>query len=127
MKDITASHHLYNTPIAQDFVRLTVGQTVINTEIAYTTAKYIQLEFTNDTGDGARRINYTVADNSGAREIMCIRVLGSGKARAATVGDVIVAVVISVAVFVVVFSASFGRGWCDQRLVIHLRPWWQEP
>ena len=35
----------------------------------------------------------TVADNSGAREIMCIRVLGSGKARAATVGDVIVAVV----------------------------------
>ena len=35
----------------------------------------------------------TVADNSGAREIMCIRVLGSGKARAATVGDIIVAVV----------------------------------
>jgi large subunit ribosomal protein L14 len=35
----------------------------------------------------------TVADNSGAREVMCIRVLGSGKARAATVGDVIVAVV----------------------------------
>lgn len=34
-----------------------------------------------------------VADNSGAREVMCIRVLGSGKARAATVGDVIVAVV----------------------------------
>jgi large subunit ribosomal protein L14 len=34
-----------------------------------------------------------VADNSGAREVMCIRVLGSGKARAATVGDIIVAVV----------------------------------
>jgi hypothetical protein len=57
--------YLYNTPIAQDFVRLAVGQTVINTEIAYTTAKYIQLEFTNDTRDGARRISYTVADNSG--------------------------------------------------------------
>jgi large subunit ribosomal protein L14 len=34
-----------------------------------------------------------VADNTGAREIMCIRVLGSGKQRAATVGDVIIAVV----------------------------------
>lgn len=34
-----------------------------------------------------------VADNTGAREIMCIRVLGSGKQRAATVGDIIVAVV----------------------------------
>ena len=34
-----------------------------------------------------------VADNTGAREIMCIRVLGGGKQRAATVGDVIIAVV----------------------------------
>jgi hypothetical protein len=57
--------YLYNTPIAQDFVRLTEGQTVINTEIAYTTAKYIQLEFTSDTGDGATRLNYVVADNAG--------------------------------------------------------------
>ena len=34
-----------------------------------------------------------VADNTGARELMCIRVLGGGKQRAATVGDVIIAVV----------------------------------
>ena len=34
-----------------------------------------------------------VADNTGARELMCIRVLGGGKQKAATVGDVIIAVV----------------------------------
>ena len=34
-----------------------------------------------------------VADNTGARELMCIRVLGGGKQRAATVGDIIIAVV----------------------------------
>jgi large subunit ribosomal protein L14 len=33
----------------------------------------------------------TVADNSGAKEIMCIKVLGGSKRRYATVGDVIVA------------------------------------
>jgi large subunit ribosomal protein L14 len=34
-----------------------------------------------------------VADNSGARKLMCIRVLGSGNPRYAHVGDIIVAVV----------------------------------
>lgn len=34
-----------------------------------------------------------VADNSGARKLMCIRVLGSGNGRYAGVGDVIIAVV----------------------------------
>ena len=34
-----------------------------------------------------------VADNSGARKVMCIRVLGSSKHRYATVGDVIVVAV----------------------------------
>ena len=34
-----------------------------------------------------------VADNTGARELMCIRVLGGGKQLAATVGDIIIAVV----------------------------------
>ncbi|MDO9445783.1 MAG: 50S ribosomal protein L14 [Chloroflexi bacterium HGW-Chloroflexi-9] len=34
-----------------------------------------------------------VADNSGAREILCIRVLGGSKRRYATVGDIIVAAV----------------------------------
>ena len=32
-----------------------------------------------------------VADNSGAKEIMCIKVLGGSKRRYASVGDVIVA------------------------------------
>lgn len=35
----------------------------------------------------------TVADNTGARELMCIRVLGNSGRRYASVGDVIVAVV----------------------------------
>ena len=33
----------------------------------------------------------TVADNSGAKEIMCIKVLGGSKSRYASVGDIIVA------------------------------------
>ncbi|MCR5809492.1 MAG: uL14 family ribosomal protein, partial [Clostridiales bacterium] len=32
-----------------------------------------------------------VADNSGAKEIMCIRVLGGSKRKFASIGDVIVA------------------------------------
>lgn len=35
----------------------------------------------------------TVADNTGARELMCIRVLGGSNRRYATLGDVIVGVV----------------------------------
>ncbi len=34
-----------------------------------------------------------VADNSGARKLMCLRVLGSGNARYGGIGDVIIAVV----------------------------------
>ncbi len=34
-----------------------------------------------------------VADNTGARELMCIRVLGGSNRRYATVGDVIIGVV----------------------------------
>ncbi|EKX93731.1 ribosomal protein L14p/L23e [Peptostreptococcus anaerobius VPI 4330 = DSM 2949] len=34
-----------------------------------------------------------VADNSGARELLCIRVLGGSKRKYANVGDVIVATV----------------------------------
>ncbi|EDX75993.1 50S ribosomal protein L14 [Coleofasciculus chthonoplastes] len=34
-----------------------------------------------------------VADNSGARKVMCIRVVGSGNRRYGSVGDVIIAVV----------------------------------
>jgi hypothetical protein len=56
--------YLYDTPIAQDFVRLTVGQTNIDTEIAYTTAKYVQIEYTS-SNDGFARKDYTVSDNAG--------------------------------------------------------------
>jgi len=35
----------------------------------------------------------TVADNSGAKSVMCIRVLGSGNRRYAGIGDIIVGVV----------------------------------
>jgi large subunit ribosomal protein L14 len=35
----------------------------------------------------------TVADNTGARELMCIRVVGGGNRTFANIGDVIVAVV----------------------------------
>nr|QIQ27384.1 ribosomal protein L14 [Aralia excelsa] len=34
-----------------------------------------------------------VADNSGARELMCIRIIGAGNRRYAHIGDVIVAVI----------------------------------
>ena len=34
-----------------------------------------------------------VADNSGARELMCIRIIGAGNHRYAHIGDVIVAVI----------------------------------
>nr|QBK82282.1 ribosomal protein L14 [Cyrtosia septentrionalis] len=34
-----------------------------------------------------------VADNSGARELMCIRILGTGNHRYAHIGDVIVAII----------------------------------
>lgn len=35
----------------------------------------------------------TVADNSGAKKLMCIRVIGGGKQQTATIGDVIIGVV----------------------------------
>ena len=41
--------------------------------------------------------NLDVADNSGARRIMCIKVLGGSKRKYATVGDVMKAVVVRVA------------------------------
>nr|YP_010464999.1 ribosomal protein L14 [Limonium otolepis]UUL95474.1 ribosomal protein L14 [Limonium otolepis] len=34
-----------------------------------------------------------VADNSGARELMCIRIIGAGNRRYANIGDIVVAVI----------------------------------
>lgn len=39
------------------------------------------------------RTRLQVADNTGAREIMCVRVVGSGNRRYAAIGDIITAVV----------------------------------
>lgn len=38
-----------------------------------------------------QQTNLTVADNSGAKEIMCIRVLGGSKRKYGNIGDIIVA------------------------------------
>jgi hypothetical protein len=57
--------YLYNTPIATDFIRLSVGATELETEIAYMTAKYIQLEFTDSLAqDGRFVLNYDTASNT---------------------------------------------------------------
>lgn len=54
--------YLYEDKVAADFVRLSQGQTVIDTEIAYTTALYVNLYYENATKDGAINLNYVVAD-----------------------------------------------------------------
>ncbi len=41
--------------------------------------------------------NLDVADNSGARRVMCIKVLGGSKRKYATIGDVMKAVIVRVA------------------------------
>jgi large subunit ribosomal protein L14 len=51
-----------------------------------------------------------VADNTGARELMCIRVLGGGKQRAATVGDIIIAVVKDATPNMAVKKSAIVRG-----------------
>jgi large subunit ribosomal protein L14 len=50
-----------------------------------------------------------VADNTGAKSVMCIKVLGGSKRRYATVGDVIVVAVKSAAVKGVVKKSSVQR------------------
>ena len=50
-----------------------------------------------------------VADNSGAKEVLCIRVLGGTRRRYAKVGDRIV---------VAVKSAKIGRASCRERVFI---------
>ena len=50
----------------------------------------------------------TVCDNSGAKEALCIRVLGGTKRRYASVGDVIVVSIKSVYYFLINDLASFN-------------------
>ena len=59
-----------------------------------------------------------VADNSGARKLMCVRVLGGSKRKYASVGDVIV-----VSVKEAIPNARVKRGAvrCDERTVRRVR------
>jgi hypothetical protein len=53
---------LYEDKVATDFVRLTQGQTVIDTDIAFVDVPYIQLSYENQTRDGAFTLDFVVAD-----------------------------------------------------------------
>ena len=57
-----------------------------------------------------------VADNSGAREAVCIRVLGGTKRRYATVGDIIV-----VAVQNVIPSSDMKKGTVSRALIVRTK------
>ncbi len=58
----------------------------------------------------------TVADNSGAREVLCIRVLGGTRRRYATVGDIIV-----VAVKNVIPSSDLKKGTVSKALIVRTK------
>lgn len=56
------STFIYEDKVATDFVRLVVGQTVIDTEIAFVAAAFVQLSFENQTRDGAVTLDFVVAE-----------------------------------------------------------------
>ena len=58
----------------------------------------------------------TVCDNSGAKECLCIRVLGGTKKRYATVGDTIVVTVKSV-----IPSSDMKKGTVSKALVVRTK------
>ena len=58
----------------------------------------------------------TVADNSGAREVLCIRVLGGTRRRYATVGDVIVVTVKNVSP-----SSEIKKGTVSKALIVRTK------
>ncbi|MDR1258009.1 MAG: 50S ribosomal protein L14 [Tannerellaceae bacterium] len=57
-----------------------------------------------------------VADNSGAKEVLCIRVLGGTKKRYATVGDVIV-----VAIKSVIPSSDVKKGAVSKAIIVRTK------
>ena len=59
----------------------------------------------------------TVADNSGAREALCIRVLGGTRRRYASVGDVIV-----VSVKNVIPSSDIKKGAVSKACLLYTSP-----
>ena len=58
----------------------------------------------------------TVADNSGAREVLCIRVLGGTRRRYASVGDIIV-----VAVKHVIPSSDIKKGAVTKAIIVRTK------
>ena len=58
----------------------------------------------------------TVADNSGAREVLCIRVLGGTRRRYATVGDIIVITVKNV-----IPSSDLKKGTVSKALIVRTK------
>lgn len=58
----------------------------------------------------------TVADNSGAREVLCIRVLGGTRRRYATVGDIIVVTVKNV-----IPSSDLKKGTVSKALIVRTK------
>ncbi|HHT21727.1 MAG TPA: 50S ribosomal protein L14 [Bacteroidales bacterium] len=58
----------------------------------------------------------TVADNSGAREVLCIRVLGGTKKRYASLGDIIV-----VSVKSVIPSSDIKKGIVSKAVVVRTK------
>ena len=58
----------------------------------------------------------TIADNSGAREALCIRVLGGTRRRYASVGDIIV-----VAVQSVIPSSDIKKGTVSKALIVRTK------
>ncbi len=58
----------------------------------------------------------TVADNSGAREVLCIRVLGGTKRRYASVGDVIVVTVKSA-----IPTSEIKKGTVSKALIVRTK------
>jgi len=58
----------------------------------------------------------TVADNSGAREVLCIRVLGGTRRRYATVGDIIV-----VAVKNAIPTSDIKKGAVSKALIVRTK------
>jgi hypothetical protein len=53
---------MYEDKIATDFIRLTQGQQVIDTDLEFVAVPYIQLSYENETRDGAFTLDFVVAD-----------------------------------------------------------------
>ena len=67
-------------------------------------------------------ISWTVADNSGAREVLCIRVLGGTKKRYARVGDKIV-----VAVKNAIPNGDVKKGSVSKAVVVRVSKEYRRP